>query len=106
MRAQYSRVPILHGIMMMKKIIPQVTKKIMIFWKKNIFEENNKEVQNILSEVVTKRSKYTYRIHNVKFIFWLFDTSLYRDTYLDKDFVVELKKAANEEVINNKNEKK
>lgn len=71
----------------------------------NIFEENDKEVQNILSEVVTKRSKNTYRIHNVTFIFWLFDTSLYRDTCLDKDFVMELKKAANEDVIYDENEK-
>ena len=72
---------------------------------KNLFKENDKEVQNILSEVVTKRSKSTYRVHNVTFIFWLFDTNIYRDKCLDEEFVGELKKAVNEDLIYDEKEK-
>ena len=71
----------------------------------NLFKENDKEVQNILSEVVTKRSKSTYRVHNVTFFFWLFDTNIYRDKCLDEEFVRELKKAVNEDLIYDEKEK-
>ena len=66
---------------------------------KNLFKEKDKEVQNILSEVVTKRSKSTYRVQNVTFIFLLFDTNIYCDKCLDEEFVGELKKAVNEDLI-------
>ena len=54
-----------------------------------IFESNDKEVRNICSEVVTKRSKSTYRSHNNTFIFWLFDT-IYCDLCLQKTFIEDL----------------
>ena len=61
-----------------------------------LFEINDKEVKNICSEVVTKRSKLTYRSHNITFIFWLFDT-IYRDLCLQETFIEDLKNTQDED---------
>ena len=56
-------------------------------------KENDKEVQTILLEVITKQSKSTYHgVHHITFIFWLFNTNVYRDKDLDEAFVRKLKK--------------
>ena len=54
----------------------------------------------IVSDVVTKPSKSMYHVHNVTFIFGLFDTNIYCDNSLDEVFVREFIKGVFKDLIN------
>ena len=53
-----------------------------------------------MSDVVTKPSKSMYHVHNVTFIFGLFDTNIYCDNSLDEVFVREFIKGVFKDLIN------